>query len=132
MSKTSANGSQDQPSVEPAKYSPSRDVAAVVVTDQFELRCRRVDGVLFVAVLREEVGMMACPWEVIWPDVGDLVLLVDLEPAPQDVQFRISPDKAVSLGSFLQGIPLRDYASSMNVERGRATMRGSSMGGASS
>ena len=123
---------QNQPLVEFAKYSRSRDFAAVVVTVQFELRCCRVDGVLFVAVLREEVGMMACPWEVIWPDVGDLVLLADLEPAPQDVQFRISPDKAVSLGRFLQGIPLRDYASSMNVESGMATMRGSSMGGASS
>ena len=36
--------------------------------------------------------MMLCPGEVIGPDVGDPVM-VDLEPAPQDVQFRISPDK---------------------------------------
>ena len=45
--------------------------------------------------------MMACPWEFIWPDVGDPILLVDLEPAPQDVQFRGSSDEVPSLGGFL-------------------------------
>ena len=44
---------------------------------------------------------MACPGEVVWPDVGDPMLLVDLEPAPQDVQFRRSLDEAPSLGGFL-------------------------------
>ena len=45
--------------------------------------------------------MMACPREVIWPEVGHRVLLVDLEPAPQDVQVRRSLDEAPSLGGFL-------------------------------
>ena len=44
---------------------------------------------------------MACPSEVIGPNVGDQVLLVDLEPAPQDVLFRRSSDEAPSLGGFL-------------------------------
>ena len=61
---------QDQSLVEPAKYSPSRDFAPVVVTAQFEL-CRRVDGFPVVAVLRSEVGMMARPWEVIRSDRSD-------------------------------------------------------------
>ena len=45
--------------------------------------------------------MMACPGEVIGPDVGDRILPVDLEPAPQDVQLGRSPDEAPSLGGFL-------------------------------
>ena len=45
--------------------------------------------------------MMACPREVIWPNVGDPILLVDLEPAPQDVQVRCSLDEVPSLGGFL-------------------------------
>ena len=45
--------------------------------------------------------MMACPWEFIWPNVGDRILLVNLKPAPQDVQFRSSSDKVPSLGGFL-------------------------------
>ena len=44
--------------------------------------------------------MMACPRKVIWPNVGNQILLVDLEPAPQDVQFRSSSDKAPALGGF--------------------------------
>ena len=44
---------------------------------------------------------MACPWEVIWPEVGDLVLLVDLQPSPQDVQVWGSLDEVPSLGGFL-------------------------------
>ena len=76
--------------------------------------------------------MTTRPEEVIRPDVSNQMLLADLKPAPQDVQFRRSPDEAASLGSFLKGIPLRDYASSMNVESGMVTTRGSSMGGASS
>ena len=75
---------EDQSSVGPAKYSSSRDVA-LVVSAQVELCRRRVDGIPVVAVLRSEVGMMACPGEVIGPDVGDPILVVDLEPAPQDV-----------------------------------------------
>ena len=62
---------------------------------------RRVDGVLVAAVAAEEVRMMACPWEVVRPDVGDPILLVDLEPAPQDVQFRCSSDEAPASGGFL-------------------------------
>ena len=92
---------QDQPPVKPAKYSPSRDSAPVVVTAQFELCRRRLGGVPVVAVLRSEVGMMACPWEVIGPDVGDPILLADLEPAPQDVQLGRSLDEAPALGGFL-------------------------------
>ena len=92
---------QDQPWVEPAKHSPSCDFAPVVVTAQFELCRRRVDGVPVVAVLRSEVGMMACPGKVIGPDVGDLMLLIDLEPAPQDVQLGRSLDEAPALGGFL-------------------------------
>ena len=45
--------------------------------------------------------MMACPREVIGPDVGDPILPVDLEPAPQDVQLGRSPDEAPALGGFL-------------------------------
>ena len=45
--------------------------------------------------------MMACPHEVIRPDVGDPILLVDLKPAPQNVEFRGSSDKAPALGCFL-------------------------------
>ena len=45
--------------------------------------------------------MMACPGEFIWPNVGDQILLVDLKPAPQDVQCRSTSDKAPALGSFL-------------------------------
>ena len=44
---------------------------------------------------------MACPGEVIRPDVGHPIFLVDLEPAPQNVQFRSSSDKAPSLRGFL-------------------------------
>ena len=40
-------------------------------------------------------------------------------------------ESAVILG-VSRGDPLRDYASSMNVESGAATMRGAPMGGASS
>ena len=45
--------------------------------------------------------MVACPGEVVWPDVGDHVLLVYLEPAPQDVQLGCSSDEALALGGFL-------------------------------
>ena len=45
--------------------------------------------------------MVVRPGEVVWPNVGDPVLLVDLEPAPQDVQFRRSLDEVPSLGGFL-------------------------------
>ena len=45
--------------------------------------------------------MMACPREVIGPDVGDPILLVDLEPAPQDVQLGRSLDEVPALGGFL-------------------------------
>ena len=44
---------------------------------------------------------MACPDEVIWADVGDPVLPGDLEPAPQDVQFRGSSDKVPAVDGFL-------------------------------
>ena len=91
---------QDQSPVEPAKYSPSRDVLSVVAA-QFELSRRRVDGVLVVAVLRKEVRMVAGLGEVIGPEVGDAVSLVDLEPAPQDMQFRRSLDEAPALCGFL-------------------------------
>ena len=62
---------------------------------------RRVDGVLVVAVVRSEVGMIACPGEVIGPEVSHPVLPFDLEPAPQDVQVRSSPDEVPALGGFL-------------------------------
>ena len=45
--------------------------------------------------------MVACPEEVIWPEVGDPILLVYLEPSPKDMQFRRSLDEAPSLGGFL-------------------------------
>ena len=45
--------------------------------------------------------VMARSGEVIWPNVGDPILLVDLKPAPQDVQFRSPPDKVPSLRGFL-------------------------------
>ena len=44
---------------------------------------------------------MACLGEVIRPNVCDPILLVDLEPAPQDVLFRRSSDEAPSLSGFL-------------------------------
>ena len=45
--------------------------------------------------------MMACPGEFIWPNIGDQILLVNLKPAPEDVQVRSSSDEAPSLRSFL-------------------------------
>ena len=44
---------------------------------------------------------MPCPREVAWPDVGNAMLLVCLEPAPQDVQFWGASDEAPALGSLL-------------------------------
>ena len=44
---------------------------------------------------------MACPWEVVWPDVGDPMLLVNLEPAPQDVLVGGSSDEAPASGGFV-------------------------------
>jgi len=50
-----------------------------------QLQRRRVDGVHVAAVASREVRMVACPGKVVWPDVGDPVLPVDLEPVPEGV-----------------------------------------------
>ena len=44
---------------------------------------------------------MACPGEVIWPDVGNPISLVNLKPVPPDVQFGSSSDEVPSLGGLL-------------------------------
>lgn len=59
--------------------------------------------------------MVACPWEVIWPDVGDPMLLADLEPAPQDVQFWSSSDEAPAVGGILDAAV--EAAASGGVQR---------------
>ena len=41
------------------------------------------------------------PRGVVWPDVGDEVLLVHLEPSPQDVELWGSSDKVPALGGLL-------------------------------
>ena len=45
--------------------------------------------------------MMERPRQVIWPEVGHPIPLVDVEPAPQDVEFRSTSDETPPLGGLL-------------------------------
>ena len=60
---------------------------------------------------------------VIWPDVGDLVLLVDLEPAPQDVQVRGSSDEAPALGGFLDSVVEAEESGGVQPVKGAGRQR---------
>lgn len=45
--------------------------------------------------------MVACPGEIVWPEVSDPELVVYLKPAPEHAQFRRSLDEALALGGFV-------------------------------